>query len=61
MHKESAAIFSHTSETLADVEEETSCDELKENVNQVLNFPSRLLDHNSIWAVASDLDDILVA
>ena len=58
--EETAAVFTHASKSLAQVEEETTSDELEENVDQIADFSAGRLYNTSIRAITNNLNDIWV-
>ena len=54
----SAVVFAHTTDGLAQIEEEPAFDVLKEDVNEVRNFSSRRFFNMSIWAVTKNIDNV---
>lgn len=57
-HKVPSSFFAHTSNSLAQVEEETARDVFEQNVDEVLDFSSRWLEHVAIRSVPDDVDDV---
>jgi len=58
--KETATVFTHTSEGLAKIKEQTSSNELEENVDKVADFSARWLNNSAVRAITNNLDDIWV-
>ena len=56
----SPAVLAHTSDGLADVEEETTRHVLEEDVNEVLDLAAAWFENEAITAPSNDVDDVRV-
>lgn len=60
VEEEAAAIFSHSTNSLAEIEEETTWNVLEEDVYEIFDFSSWRLIDEAIWAITDDIDNVTV-
>ena len=58
--EKASTVLSHASQSLAYIEQETTCHKFQENVNQVLNGSTGWFDDLTIRAITKNLDDIVM-
>ena len=56
--EKSSIVLAHSTDGLAQIEEEPASDVLEKDVNEIWNFSSRWFFNVSIWAVTKNIDNV---